>query len=105
MDHELDDLQEEQEETEETESPAESAEVEEVIHNDSPPPVSENTLKHYLNSISRYKPLSKEQEFEIGERIQRATRKLSIPLYSQTLNSLYLSQTATETRVCPFPIS
>ncbi|MCD8568301.1 MAG: RNA polymerase sigma factor RpoD/SigA [Geovibrio sp.] len=83
MDHELDDLQEEQEETEETESPAESAEVEEVIHNDSPPPVSENTLKHYLNSISRYKPLSKEQEFEIGERIQKGD--------TEALNTLILS--------------
>ncbi len=83
MDHELDDLREEQEETEETETPAESAEAEEVIHTDSPPPVSENTLKHYLNSISRYKPLSKEQEFEIGERIQKGD--------TEALNTLILS--------------
>jgi RNA polymerase primary sigma factor len=34
------------------------------------PPVSETSLKHYLNSISAYKPLSKEQEFKLGERIQ-----------------------------------
>ncbi|MGE4498702.1 MAG: RNA polymerase sigma factor RpoD/SigA [Deferribacterales bacterium] len=83
MDHELDDLREEQEETEETETPAESAEAEEVIHTDSPPPVSENTLKHYLNSISRYKPLTKEQEFEIGERIQKGD--------TEALNTLILS--------------
>jgi len=83
MDHELDDLQEEQEETEETESTAESAEVEEVIHNDTPPPVSENTLKHYLNSISKYKPMTKEQEFVIGERIQKGDK--------DALNTLILS--------------
>lgn len=35
-----------------------------------PAPVSENSLKHYLNSISAYKPLTKPQEFELGERIQ-----------------------------------
>jgi len=34
------------------------------------PPVSESSLKHYLNAISAYKPLSKEQEFKLGERIQ-----------------------------------
>lgn len=35
-----------------------------------PAPVSETSLKHYLNSISQYKPLTKPQEFELGERIQ-----------------------------------
>ncbi|QAR33181.1 RNA polymerase sigma factor RpoD/SigA [Geovibrio thiophilus] len=83
MDHELDDLQEEQEETDETESTAESAEVEEVIQTDAPPPVSENTLKHYLNGISRYKPMTKDQEFEIGERIQKGD--------TEALNTLILS--------------
>lgn len=36
-----------------------------------PAPVSETSLKHYLNSISKYKPLTKAQEFELGERIQQ----------------------------------
>jgi len=35
-----------------------------------PAPVSETSLKHYLNSISRYKPLTKPQEYALGERIQ-----------------------------------
>jgi len=35
-----------------------------------PAPVSETSLKHYLNSISSYKPLTKEQEYKLGERIQ-----------------------------------
>jgi len=34
------------------------------------PPVSENSIKHYLNSISQYKPLTKEQEYDLGVRIQ-----------------------------------
>jgi RNA polymerase primary sigma factor len=35
-----------------------------------PAPVSESSLKHYLNSISGYKPLTKEQEYALGEKIQ-----------------------------------
>ncbi|PLX69554.1 MAG: RNA polymerase subunit sigma [Denitrovibrio sp.] len=35
-----------------------------------PAPVSETSLKHYLNSISAYKPMTKPQEYAIGERIQ-----------------------------------
>ncbi len=35
-----------------------------------PAPVSETSLKHYLNSISAYKPMTKPQEYEIGERIK-----------------------------------
>jgi RNA polymerase primary sigma factor len=35
------------------------------------PPVSETSLKHYLNTISKYKPMTKQQEFALGERIQK----------------------------------
>lgn len=47
-----------------------------------PVPVSENSLKQYLNNISRYKPLSKEQEYELGVRIQQGD--------SEALNKLIL---------------
>lgn len=47
-----------------------------------PAPVSETSLKHYLNSISRYKPLTKAQEYALGERIQKGD--------SDALNTLIL---------------
>jgi RNA polymerase primary sigma factor len=34
------------------------------------PAVSENSIKYYLNTISRYKPLTKDQEFDLGVKIQ-----------------------------------
>jgi RNA polymerase primary sigma factor len=81
MEREVDNLQEELDELEDTDEsvetdsanhdPIDSSEVDEEIQKSSPPPVSENTLKHYLNGISKYKPMTKDQEFAIGERIQK----------------------------------
>jgi len=42
---------------------------------EAPPPVSETSLKHYLNSISAYKPLTKPQEYALGERIQAGDKE------------------------------
>ncbi|WP_303852690.1 RNA polymerase sigma factor RpoD/SigA [Seleniivibrio woodruffii] len=50
---------------------------------DVPAPVSENSLKQYLNTISRYKPLSKEQEYDLGVRIAKGDQ--------EALNKLILS--------------
>jgi len=50
---------------------------------DMPAPVSENSLKQYLNNISRYKPLSKEQEYDLGVRIAKGDQ--------DALNKLILS--------------
>jgi len=47
------------------------------------PPVSESSIKHYLNTISRYKPLSKDQEYALGVRIQEGDE--------EALNTLILS--------------
>ncbi|PLX66502.1 MAG: RNA polymerase subunit sigma [Denitrovibrio sp.] len=58
------------EETEETVENEKSEEIEADIPAAMPAPVSETSLKHYLNSISKYKPMTKQQEFAIGERIQ-----------------------------------
>lgn len=75
MDNKLKDLQDEQEETDTSDMLKDSEEKEEEIHAETtPPPVSENTLKYYLNSISKYSPLTKEQEFELGERIQQGDK-------------------------------
>lgn len=81
MEREVDNLQEELDELEDTDEsvetdsanhdPIDSSEVDEEIQKSSPPPVSENTLKYYLNGISKYKPMTKDQEFAIGERIQK----------------------------------
>ncbi|TCK60588.1 sigma-70 family RNA polymerase sigma factor [Seleniivibrio woodruffii] len=72
------------EETEETLDETEQLDEEEIEEAaeqaEMPAPVSENSLKQYLNSISRYKPLTKEQEYDLGVRIaggdQEALNKL-----------------------------
>lgn len=71
MNEEIEDSLDENEQLDETDAEdvadeAEQAEAEAEM----PAPVSENSLKQYLNTISRYKPLTKEQEYELGERIQ-----------------------------------
>ena len=57
--------------------------AEEAEQESLPAPVSENSLKQYLNSISRYKPLSKEQEHDLGVRIQQGDQ--------EAMNKLILS--------------
>ncbi|MGE4318123.1 MAG: RNA polymerase sigma factor RpoD/SigA [Deferribacterales bacterium] len=67
MNEEIDESLDENEQLDqEDENIAEEAEQEFV-----PAPISENSLKQYLNSISRYKPLTKEQEYDLGVRIQK----------------------------------
>lgn len=58
------------EDTEETLDNENTEEKETEVPPEMPAPVSETSLKHYLNSISKYKPLTKAQEFELGEKIQ-----------------------------------
>ncbi|MGE4265869.1 MAG: RNA polymerase sigma factor RpoD/SigA [Deferribacterales bacterium] len=81
MSEETEDTLEENEQLddEEIEDTVETEEVEVEV----PVPVSENSLKQYLNGISRYKPLTKEQEFDLGVRIAKGDQ--------EALNKLILS--------------
>jgi RNA polymerase primary sigma factor len=104
MDKELDDLQEEETDEESPEAPEAEEEAEDAAAlPESPPPVSENTLKHYLNGISKYKPLTKDQEFALGERIEAGdTEALNILILS---NLKFVVSIANRYRNTGLPVS
>lgn len=53
----------------------EKAEDKEVVEKEVPAPVSETSLKQYLKGISRYKPLSREEEQELGILIEQGDQE------------------------------
>ncbi|WP_022850196.1 sigma-70 family RNA polymerase sigma factor [Limisalsivibrio acetivorans] len=72
---EVEDTEESEEDLEEVTEQVADNEEEVAEKPEAIPPVSENTLKHYLNSISSYRPLTKDEEFALGERIQNGDEK------------------------------
>jgi hypothetical protein len=110
MEREVDNLQEELDELEDTDEsvetdsanhdPIDSSEVDEEIQKSSPPPVSENTLKHYLNGISKYKP--KIRSSLLVKESKKAILTLLILLYFLILSLLCPSQTVIEIQVSLF---